>query len=400
MPSATTFNSSLNIGSSMPITSFMASFAPSHPNISSSLDATIDSWLTQEGGSHAAESALEMVFSHDLLGNNYNSAPSASTRWDAPVNSYGSAQQSGTTQATNNGAGTLLNNHHPLGYNTPSANNGSSDSAMSKLYPFGLQFEDIWKTSPPANQFNFQNTPLANTTNAVSELPQPAHSNFNTSNTSVTSLAGASATDPTQRRVSPHSSSITASSSSFTLPSISTTHSVDASKSTMSPRRRVMHRVLTTDTWLNSMKMPEDGYVDLPQPDITSPEQVMGELSVETPIVSDFLPRRSENIGADAANVTKDQFSRRQALKDDQAAIPSMKFLDSCLHLYFRDFHPTFPILHKPTFCRHQCPPLLLLSMCSIGCIFMGTQSAREKGLWIYERLHHVIVFSVSIFLT
>lgn len=73
-----------------------------------------------------------------------------------------------------------------------------------------------------------------------------------------------------------------------------------------------------------------------------------------------------------------------------------MKFLDSCLHLYFRDFHPTFPILHKPTFSRHQTPPLLLLSMCSIGCIFMGTQAAREKGLWIYERLHHVIVFSVS----
>lgn len=295
MPSATTLNPSLNIGNSVPITSFMASFAPSHPNISSSLDATIDSWLTQEGGSHAAESALEMVFSHDLLGNNYNSAPSASTRWDAPVNSFGSAQQAGTTQATNNGAGAFFNNHHPLGYNTPSANNSSSDSAMSKLYPFGLQFEDIWKTSPPTHQFNFQNTPLANVSNAIAEPSQSAHPNLTTSNISATSLASNSATDSTQRKVSPHSSSVTASSLSFTLPSVSTTQSADATKSTMSPRRRVMHRVLTTDTWLNSMKMPEDGYVDLPQPDITSPEQVMGELSVETPIVSDCLPRWSRS---------------------------------------------------------------------------------------------------------
>jgi hypothetical protein len=88
--------------------------------------------------------------------------------------------------------------------------------------------------------------------------------------------------------------------------------------------------------------------------------------------------------------------ARKHWAKEEQTAIPSIKFLDSCLHLYFRDFHPTFPILHKATFSRHQSSPLLLLSMCSIGCIFMGTQAARERGLWIYERLHHVIVFSVG----
>ena len=69
-----------------------------------------------------------------------------------------------------------------------------------------------------------------------------------------------------------------------------------------------------------------------------------------------------------------------------------MKFLEACLHLYFRDFHPSFPIIHRPTFERDRTPPLLLLSMCSIGCMFVGTQAARDSGVWIYERLHHVIV--------
>lgn len=73
-----------------------------------------------------------------------------------------------------------------------------------------------------------------------------------------------------------------------------------------------------------------------------------------------------------------------------------MKFLDSCLHLYFRDFHPSFPVIHKPTFSRDRASPLLLLSMCSIGCMFVGTQGAKENGLWIYERLHYVVVVTVS----
>ena len=79
-------------------------------------------------------------------------------------------------------------------------------------------------------------------------------------------------------------------------------------------------------------------------------------------------------------------------------AIPSMTFLDSCLHLYFRDFHPSFPVIHKATFQRDRTSPLLLLSMCSIGCMFIGTQEAKDQGLRIYERLHYVIVNTVSPF--
>lgn len=82
--------------------------------------------------------------------------------------------------------------------------------------------------------------------------------------------------------------------------------------------------------------------------------------------------------------------------KNRDTVIPSMQFLDACLHLYFAAFHPNYPIIHRPSFQRQRTPPLLLLSMCSIGCMFVGTQTARDSGLWIYERLHYVIVVTVS----
>lgn len=84
------------------------------------------------------------------------------------------------------------------------------------------------------------------------------------------------------------------------------------------------------------------------------------------------------------------------ATVDDASFIPSIEFIDTCLYLYFKYFHPHLPVLHQPTFKRDGTPKLLLLSMCSIGCMFIGTADARQRGLEIYERLHHVIIFTVS----
>ena len=92
----------------------------------------------------------------------------------------------------------------------------------------------------------------------------------------------------------------------------------------------------------------------------------------------------------------KQKSSQAPGCRSRDGVIPSMKFLDSCLQLYFREFHPCFPIIHKPTFRRDRTPPILSLSMRSIGCMFVGTQAARETGIWIYERLHYVIVNTVS----
>lgn len=82
---------------------------------------------------------------------------------------------------------------------------------------------------------------------------------------------------------------------------------------------------------------------------------------------------------------------------ENPSVIPSMKFLDACIHLYFRNFHPMFPIIHRPTFNRDRTSPLLLLSMCSIGCMFVGTEAATESGLWIYRRLHIATLLRVRL---
>jgi hypothetical protein len=138
------------------------------------------------------------------------------------------------------------------------------------------------------------------------------------------------------------------------------------------PAPPVRRRRMAADTWESGMSPLHDlpSRPESPHREIMSPDDVVSALDG---------PRESNHI---------------QLQPPADPVIPSMKFLDACLHLYFRDFHPSFPVIHRPTFQRDRTPPLLLLSMCSIGCMFVGTQAARDSGVWIYERLHHVTVIT------
>lgn len=271
----------------------MASFPQTLPHVTTSLDATIDSWLTQEGGSHAAENALEMVFSKDLniasqLGN------TGQSRW----NHAGSEQLAGHL-----GAGSSNSAHSsgafstslPIGYSTPSGINGASDTGISKLYPFGLQFEDIWKSTPPSNHYAFD-TIQHNDNNARDTALGPSSDSLHQHNQGAEALSK-SARAAHARQSLYHGSDSQSNGghqdqgqttfSSLPLSGVDTQESYNSESAPLSsvPKRRVIHRGLTTDTWLNSMKMPEEGVAAAPRPDITSPEQVIGELSVETTMV-------------------------------------------------------------------------------------------------------------------
>ncbi|BEJ16607.1 hypothetical protein CspHIS471_0600080 [Cutaneotrichosporon sp. HIS471] len=154
----------------------------------------------------------------------------------------------------------------------------------------------------------------------------------------------------------------------------SITEGTTSLQSTGGGRRRYSRRatVVATDTWESGLTVSWSATTTESPPDsppttaITCPNQVEEELHVNGVATSVFS-------------------------QDRDSVIPSMQFLDGCLHLYFREFHPTFPIIHRPTFQRERTSALLLLSICSIGCMFVGTQAARDSGLWIYERLHYVI---------
>ncbi|KAH8595336.1 hypothetical protein B0O99DRAFT_686762 [Bisporella sp. PMI_857] len=66
-------------------------------------------------------------------------------------------------------------------------------------------------------------------------------------------------------------------------------------------------------------------------------------------------------------------------------------FLDTCVHVFFDKFNPSFPVLHKATFTARECSYPLLLNIIALGSLFVGAKDALIKGeaLW---RLAHLVV--------
>jgi len=66
-------------------------------------------------------------------------------------------------------------------------------------------------------------------------------------------------------------------------------------------------------------------------------------------------------------------------------------FLDSCMHVFFDKFAPSFPILHRATFTVKESSHPLILNIVALGSLFIGAKDAVAKGeaLW---RLAHIAV--------
>lgn len=74
--------------------------------------------------------------------------------------------------------------------------------------------------------------------------------------------------------------------------------------------------------------------------------------------------------------------------------LPSTTFLNLCIEAYFSNFHAIFPIIHAPSFRPHSHNGLLLLSICSIGSLFLGSSQAISHGIDMYERLNKCMLAS------
>ncbi|KAF4770861.1 hypothetical protein HAV15_012907 [Penicillium sp. str.  len=74
--------------------------------------------------------------------------------------------------------------------------------------------------------------------------------------------------------------------------------------------------------------------------------------------------------------------------------LPSTDFLNMCIQMYFTKFHPVFPIVHAATFRPSSQSSLLLLSICSIGSLFVGSSHAASKGVKLFETLNKAILAS------
>ncbi|OJI89186.1 hypothetical protein ASPTUDRAFT_60939 [Aspergillus tubingensis CBS 134.48] len=74
--------------------------------------------------------------------------------------------------------------------------------------------------------------------------------------------------------------------------------------------------------------------------------------------------------------------------------LPSTDFLNMCIQMYFAKFHPIFPVVHAPTFRPSTANALLLLSICSIGSLFLGSRHGISCGTRIFETLNKAILAS------
>ncbi|KAL5322251.1 hypothetical protein ACEPPN_010223 [Leptodophora sp. 'Broadleaf-Isolate-01'] len=74
--------------------------------------------------------------------------------------------------------------------------------------------------------------------------------------------------------------------------------------------------------------------------------------------------------------------------------LPSSGFLNLSVRRYLKCFHPIFPIIHTASFQPTIQNGLLLISMASVGCLFIGSQDAVKRGRRIFEGLNKVILIS------
>lgn len=74
--------------------------------------------------------------------------------------------------------------------------------------------------------------------------------------------------------------------------------------------------------------------------------------------------------------------------------LPSTEFLNLCIRMYFTRFNPIFPIIHVPTFRMPKKSSLLLLSICSLGSLLLGSDRAAMHGRHIFDRVSQAALAS------
>jgi hypothetical protein len=65
--------------------------------------------------------------------------------------------------------------------------------------------------------------------------------------------------------------------------------------------------------------------------------------------------------------------------------------------MYFNRVSPIFPIFHAPTFRPTQENGFLLLALCALGCLFLGTAEAASYAATLFERILRAMMASVRL---
>ncbi|KIX96895.1 uncharacterized protein Z520_07615 [Fonsecaea multimorphosa CBS 102226] len=80
----------------------------------------------------------------------------------------------------------------------------------------------------------------------------------------------------------------------------------------------------------------------------------------------------------------------RPVLRDEP--LPSIDFMNLCIHLFFTRFNVALPLIHSPTFRPTHSNALLVLSICSAGCLSLGSDMSAKTGSMLFERVNKAIL--------
>lgn len=108
-----------------------------------------------------------------------------------------------------------------------------------------------------------------------------------------------------------------------------------------------------------------------------------------------MTPRHAENTRVSGDDIDETYRANmanklRPPLRDEP--LPSIEFMNLCIHLFFTRFNVTLPIIHSPTFRPTHNNALLVLSICSAGCLSMGSDMAAKTGSMLFERVNKAIL--------
>lgn len=101
------------------------------------------------------------------------------------------------------------------------------------------------------------------------------------------------------------------------------------------------------------------------------------------------------------SDTASDEISR-DALADSlqqrvpDTTLPPTQFLNRCLHMFTTRLWPLIPIIHLPTFEPARTNPLLLLSVCSLGALAIGSEEALYHGERLFDGVQKAILVSFA----
>lgn len=140
-----------------------------------------------------------------------------------------------------------------------------------------------------------------------------------------------------------------------------------------------------TDEWSDLFQLLVDGtacagpnMLDWPEPQV----EPVASTSTLPPAPSTAADEADGTIHA--LHQTRNVFIRLSSSLEPAWGI-STDLLSAGLSLFFLRVNPLVPIIHRPTFNQRNLPPGALLNLVVLGTLFLGTDSARQQGEYLWS---------------